>query len=587
VSAGRHPCILSRMSRKRQAKGERRPRPRDPIATPTRQATHKWGTFAVLTIGALVVTAYFPALTAGFTNWDDDRFFTNNPLFQGPVGAYVVAALTKVQFQAYHPLHLLSYLPDRLLWTGQPAGFHALNLALFVAALSLGYFLLRRTVPLWPALAAMLLVGLSPLAVEPVAWAVGRKDVLALLFLLATLLMEDREPPTRRSTVIACVLAACACLAKTSAVVLPIVLFAWLHFAREVPWKTALKRCVPFAAIAFVFAVPVPFIWQKNQMIPAGRPLPIALDVFGTIGIYASHVFAPQGLSPVYPTLMHRQALAGLLTVAALLVVVGLWRRLPPAAKFAVVVFLGCLLPVANITPVYFRFADRYALLAVAMLAWPLAKLFAWAPARKLVLLVVPIVLGIELWTTMKLVPVWNDSLSLWQHATTAQPAAVYGYLKLGETYRAEKNYHEAASAYLRAGEIEPHGIKGPAGLLHTLGERAEAEGQVPAGSTKEWEHTIAEKGFDARQMDTLIETTDLSGCHTCAEAMLWLALRMYPQKDKSLVAFARKAAEHGRVTTAMVYLSEVADVKTEGMLDVVQLIKQKRTEKQGSATAQ
>lgn len=529
-----------------------------------------------MTIAAVMVTAYFPVFGAGLTNWDDDRFFTDNPLFHGPVGTYIVAALTQVQFQAYHPLHLLSYLPDRLLWPAHPAGFHALNLALFITALSLGYFLVRRTVSLWPTLAAILLVGLSPLAVEPVAWAVGRKDILALGLLFATLLVADRPEPTRRSTLVACLLAAAACLAKTSAVVLPIVLFAWLCFVREVPWKTALRRCIPFAAIAIAFAIPVPFIWQKNQMIPAGRPMPMALDVFGTIAVYVSHLFAPTRLSPVYPTVLRGQALGGLLTVAALLLVVGLWKRLPAAAKFAVVAFIGCLLPVANITQVYFRFADRYALLAVAVLAWPLAKLFSWRPARKVFLLGVPILLAAELGTTMKQVPIWNDSLALWQHATAAQPRAIYGHLKLGETHRVAKRYDEAVAAYVRASDIEPHSIKGPAGLLHTFGERAEAEGTVPVGSTKEWEDTIADKRFDARQMDTLIETIDLTGCHACARSALLLGLRMYPQKDKSLVNFARKSLERGRTAAALLYLRAVQDPATEGYSDVTKLLAEK-----------
>ncbi len=529
-----------------------------------------------MTIAAVMVTAYFPVFGAGLTNWDDDRFFTDNPLFHGPVGTYIVAALTQVQFQAYHPLHLLSYLPDRLLWPAHPAGFHALNLALFITALSLGYFLVRRTVSLWPTLAAILLVGLSPLAVEPVAWAVGRKDILALGLLFATLLVADRPEPTRRSTLVACLLAAAACLAKTSAVVLPIVLFAWLCFVREVPWKTALRRCIPFAAIAIAFAIPVPFIWQKNQMIPAGRPMPMALDVFGTIAVYVSHLFAPTRLSPVYPTVLRGQALGGLLTVAALLLVVGLWKRLPAAAKFAVVAFIGCLLPVANITQVYFRFADRYALLAVAVLAWPLAKLFSWRPARKVFLLGVPILLAAELGTTMKQVPIWNDSLALWQHATAAQPRAIYGHLKLGETHRVAKRYDEAVAAYVRASDIEPHSIKGPAGLLHTFGERAEAEGTVPVGSTKEWEDTIADKRFDARQMDTLIESIDLTGCHACARSALLLGLRMYPQKDKSLVNFARKSLERGRTAAALLYLRAVQDPATEGYSDVTKLLAEK-----------
>ena len=247
------------MRRDRQRKGESRQRAQAAEAAEAAAKTNarKWDRHAVMAIVVAVLVAYFPALGAGFTNWDDDRFIVDNPLFHGPVSAYVAAALTRVQFQAYHPLHLLSYLPDRLLWPGNAAGFHALNLGLFALALVLGYFLLRRIAGVLPALMAMLFVGLHPLAVESVAWIVGRKDVLALLLVFATLLVADREEQTTRSKVVACILATLACLAKTSAVVLPIVLFAWLRFARDIPLRLALRRCLPFAVIAFLFAVPV------------------------------------------------------------------------------------------------------------------------------------------------------------------------------------------------------------------------------------------------------------------------------------------------------------------------------------------
>jgi hypothetical protein len=189
------------------------------------------------------------------------------------------------------------------------------------------------------------------------------------------------------------------------------------------------------------------------------------------------------------------------------------------------------------------------------------------------------------MWATKGLVPVWNDSLSLWQHATAAQPAAVYGHLKLGETYRSQKRYDEAAACYLWAGEIERHSIKGPAGLLHTFGERAEAEGRIPVGTTKQWEDEIADKRFDGRQMDTLIETTDLTGCRSCADAMLWLGLRMFPQKDTSLVRFARKALDRGRTRTAMFYLNEVRDSNTEGLVDLVKMLKEKQEQQEPAET--
>ena len=78
------------------------------------------------TIGAgvavLAVALHFGALGQGFVNWDDNRFITANPLFSAGGWSYVRAALTQIQFEAYHPLHLLSYLPDRWLWSQSPAG---------------------------------------------------------------------------------------------------------------------------------------------------------------------------------------------------------------------------------------------------------------------------------------------------------------------------------------------------------------------------------------------------------------------------------------------------------------------------------
>ena len=557
------------MKRARKRRGEAQRRSPSPEAQARAGLlAGKWDRHAVAAIAALVLVAYFPALGAGFTNWDDDRFFTANPLFQGPVRAYVVAALTRVQFQAYHPLHLLSYLPDRLLWPANASGFHALNLALFVAALALGYFLLRRTVSVFPALGAMLLVGLAPLAVESVAWVVGRKDVLALLLVLATLLVEDREPRTRASAIAAWGLAILACLAKTSAVVIPFLVFAWWHFVRQMSFRDTLRRCLPFVAIACLFALPVPFIWRHYHMIPPGRPLPAALDVLGTIGVYAGRVLLPVNLSPVYPVMAPGQVIAALAVAAALLALGGSWRILPAAARFATVGFVGCLLPVANITPLYFRFADRYALLALGALAWPVARLLAWPRARKLMMVLAPVAIATELWATMQLVPAWQDSLALWQRATAVQPRAVYGHLKLGETLRGQKRYREAAQSYIQAGGVEPGGIKGPAGLLRTLGEEAEAEGRLPAGTCDQWEQVIADPAFDAKKMSTLIEVLDHK-CRRCAEAMLWLGIRMYPQPDAALVSFAKRELDRDRPDMAMIYVTEVRDPKAEGLAEI------------------
>jgi hypothetical protein len=55
---------------------------------------------------------------------------------------------------------------------------------------------------------------------------------------------------------------------------------------------------------------------------------------------------------------------------------------------------------------------------------------------------------------------------------------------------------------------------------------------------------------------------------------MLWLALRMFPQVDASLVSFARKEIDRGRADLAMVYLSEVHDPNTAGLDEVAKRLR-------------
>jgi len=92
----------------------------------------------------------------------------------------------------------------------------------------------------------------------------------------------------------------------------------------------------------------------------------------------------------------------------------------------------------------------------------------------------------------------------------------------------------------VRAGEVEPTASKDRPASCAPWGT-GEDEGRIPAGTYKEWEDVIAAPEFDAHKMERLIALLDKTECRSCQEAMLWLALRMFPQSDASLVSFARK----------------------------------------------
>jgi hypothetical protein len=137
-------------------------------------------------VSLLAVILHADALGYGFLNWDDNRFITSNPLFAQGGWTYVRAALTQVQFDAYHPLHLLSYLPDRWLWPQSAAGFHGVGLALFALDVFLLFCLAIRHAGLAGAAVATSLFAAHPFCVEPVVWISARKDLLASIFLSAS-----------------------------------------------------------------------------------------------------------------------------------------------------------------------------------------------------------------------------------------------------------------------------------------------------------------------------------------------------------------------------------------------------------------
>jgi protein O-mannosyl-transferase len=521
-----------------------------------------------LALALLAALPFAGALANGLVAWDDDRFITANPRFAGPVGAYVWAALTEVQFEAYQPLHLLSYLPDRLLWPDSAFGFHALNLALYAVAGGLLFALLRRRVPAGAAALACLLFAWHPLLVEPVAWVSARKDLVALILVLGVLHQEDRSDDEGRGRSLwSGLLAAAALLAKSATVVLPVLVLAWHRYARARPWRLALRRAAPSALAAAVAAVLVWALWRRGEMI-AARPLPVYWDVAGTIGFYARRVLWPEGLAALYPAVVDGQVLGAALTLAAAFPLAALWPRLPAAGRFALLGFCGALLPVSNLVPLYFRFADRYQWLALLALAWPVAAAVAWLRARggRLAPLITGACLALlaaEAWATVSLVPAWRDSRALWTHATAAQPRAFFAQIKLAETLRDAGDLAGASRAYLRAVALDRDSTLGFGGLLMVGGLAAEREGKIARGTTAGWLSRVGPALADRAALEALAREAEAGGCVRCGHAITWLSLRRFPRPDAELLAAAARARDEGRPQAVLIFLAEVRDPRS------------------------
>ncbi|MEM9491529.1 MAG: hypothetical protein AAGC55_20460, partial [Myxococcota bacterium] len=200
-----------------------------------------WAALAIGAALALSALAHVPALAGGFTNWDDPGFLLSNPLTVDPLGGGVLALLRTAD-QAYAiPVTTLVYAAQRALFGLDPAAFHAVSLGLHLLAVALAAILAqrmgrgdddgRRATGWLAAAVAAAVFGVHPLTVEPVAWVVGQKDLLATVLLLAALIIRCGPPGARASdsagrSAAVLLLISLSLAAKPSAVAAPLLLLA-------------------------------------------------------------------------------------------------------------------------------------------------------------------------------------------------------------------------------------------------------------------------------------------------------------------------------------------------------------------------
>jgi len=224
---------------------------------PREQRREDWRRLAAggLIIFLAAFAVYWPALSGQFL-WDDLFVVQRNPLVTGELG------FGSIWFRTDFPLSNLAFWLERLAWDNHPMGYHVANVLLHAtAAVLLWRVLAQLKVPAaW--LAAMIFT-VHPVCVASVAWISELKNTLSLPFFLLSILWflppDSRTRPSPlapRPSVRYCLSLLAfvfALLAKTSTVMLPVVLLACAGWQRgRVGWRDWL-RTSPFFALALAF----------------------------------------------------------------------------------------------------------------------------------------------------------------------------------------------------------------------------------------------------------------------------------------------------------------------------------------------
>jgi len=382
--------------------------------------------------------AYAPTLDSGLVF--DDHGLIGSPWIDGPLWR-VWAGKDVLD---YWPLTWSSLWLEKRVWADGTAGYHGVNILLHALAAWLLYRLLVG-LKMPGALLAGLLFALHPVGVESVAWISERKNVLSGVLYLASLLVWAKfsDGGKRGAAVGSFVLFVLALLAKTSVVVLPVMLVGLVIYRRgRIRWDDV-RRTGPFFAAALAFGMVT--IWfqasRASQGLETSRAL---LERIGGAGwaalAYIQRAFVPVGLAFAYPEWPVAYPAPGFFVPAVLaILLVGVlgWMLLgrfrPIAVGLGLV--LVSVLPVVgliemaifHITPTANHLQYLSLMPATSVVAGSLA---AWANGcprrRRLATLAGGALLAIYGATTFQRARSFHDDRTFWEAAHRAAPGNLY-----------------------------------------------------------------------------------------------------------------------------------------------------------------
>lgn len=451
-------------------------------ATPLRSRTK----FIIGLVPALLAAAVFANTLANEFAYDDEFVVAR-------ASDWVVHWHTLARIHS-RSLTYATHVLDFLVWGNWAPGFHLTNLILHAIASSLaagvGFILTRspRT-----GIVCGMLFAVHPVHVEAVASIANRKDILATIFVLLTLVVWLRARRTKRHYFATFSFLVLAFLAKeiVAAGAVPMLFLADL-LIRSDPTKSTLRRLTRAAwyglpMVLLTLAATFTLLDVPKFL----RDASVNRITEGLVGDYASVLatsagaipdrfrllFLPVSLTADYPVRVQHQftepwVMLGIgMLLLWLLIAVAVARR-APLVTFAMLWVIVTYLPCANIVPVtHFFVAERYlyapsfgiCLLLAVMLeeALAFAERNALTYLKWAVMIACVSVIAAAGGRSIVRNRDWHDSAALASAALSAgfdtwRMHSMLGMEIVGETVGEDRDYASAAAHLRRAVQLRP-----------------------------------------------------------------------------------------------------------------------------------
>jgi thioredoxin-like negative regulator of GroEL len=467
----------------------------------------------------IVMTVFWPSISNGFINYDEELYITLNHHVQGGLnweGVKWAFFKPEAWLGYYQPLTLLSHMADCQLF-GLKSGGHHLTSMLLHAVNTVLVFLLLRTMTgaIWRSALVAALFGLHPLQVEAVAWAAERKGVLSACFGLLALIFYARYVQTTKSRKqkagtggrfqssvlsplssghywLSLLFLALGLMSKPMLVTWPFVMLLldyWplqrlshLGPLRSVASRHAslLWEKIPFFGLTAATNIVAVVMQKQAGALEANTGLTLGAKSGNALVSYCRYLgkmFWPTDLAIFYPHPGH-WPMATVLTAGAVVlsisILVFVMRRRSPFLLVGWLWFVGTLVPVIGLIQVGMQsMADRYTYIPnlglLLLLVWGASEPWQrchW-PAHVLTLLLVAL-LGVSAFLTRRQIAYWQNGLTIFGHALEVTTHNEVAYTHLGDYLLKHGEPKQAMAMFRESIRIDPR-VEQPQAVLGYL----------------------------------------------------------------------------------------------------------------------
>ncbi len=443
-------------------------------------------TTAPIAIAIFVLTfaVYSRVSSNAFIEYDDPGYVRDNARVQQGLTADNIAwAFTTGEMANWHPLTWLSLMLDTTLWGASaplpksaPHAVHLTNVVLHAAAASLLFvWLCNLTAMTGRSAIVAALFALHPAHVESVAWAAERKDVLAGLLFVVTLISYShyaRRPGAWRMAWV-CVAYVLALLAKPTVVTLPFVLLLldyWPLRRLTRRWNLVIEK-LPLMALGVAASITTFFVQRAGGAMAEAERVTRGEQVGDVVVAYVAYLgklLWPARLAVFYPE--PEAGFGALRTIASAAIIVLLTiafarpgiRRRAPYLLVGWLWFLGMLVPMIGVVRIGMHFiADRYTYLPSIGLFIAITWIVADATARSIVLrrsaqLIAIAVLALAAAMTWNQLGYWRDTETLFAHALAVTDDNWLAHSYVGAELVKRNRLDEAGDHYRTALRLRP-----------------------------------------------------------------------------------------------------------------------------------